>query len=78
MDVFDLFSDVYGREAQEDMSLHDYLLACRDDAGMYHTAAERMIDAIGEPELVDTSTDPTLGRIFMNRTIKRYPAFAEF
>ncbi|MHA1566750.1 MAG: PrkA family serine protein kinase, partial [Alphaproteobacteria bacterium] len=78
MDVFDLFADAYGREAQEEMSLHDYLLACRDDPGMYHTAAERMIAAIGEPELVDTSTDPRLGRIFLNRTIKRYPAFADF
>ncbi len=78
MDVFDLFSDVYGREAQEEMSLHDYLLACRDDPGMYQTAAERMIAAIGEPELVDTSKDTRLGRIFLNRTIKRYPAFSDF
>ena len=78
MDVFDLFSDVYGREAQEEMSLHDYLLACRDDPGMYHTSAERMIAAIGEPVLVDTSTDPRLGRIFLNRTIKRYPSFSDF
>jgi len=37
-----------------------------------------MVAAIGEPELIDTSTDPRLGRIFMNRTIKWYPAFSEF
>jgi serine protein kinase len=37
-----------------------------------------MIAAIGEPEVIDTSTDPRLGRIFMNRSIKRYPTFADF
>src|SRR4051795_4330394 len=28
--------------------------------------------------MVDTSQDPRLGRIFMNRTIKIYPAFEDF
>jgi serine protein kinase len=45
---------------------------------MYASAAERMITAIGEPEIIDTSADQRLGRIFFNRTIKRYPAFSEF
>ena len=78
MDIFDVFSEVYAREKKEDLSLQEYLLACRDNPIMYATAAERMVAAIGEPELLDTSTDPRLGRIFMNRTIKRYPAFNEF
>ena len=78
MDIFDVFSEVYAREKQEDLSLQEYLLACRDNPIMYASAAERMVAAIGEPELIDTSTDPRLGRIFMNRTIKRYPAFSEF
>src|SRR5207244_1391738 len=33
--------------------------------------------AIGDPIMVDTAQDPRLGRIFMNRTIKVYPAFAD-
>jgi serine protein kinase len=78
MDIFDVFSEVYAREKQEDLSLQEYLLACRDNPIMYSSAAERMVAAIGEPELIDTSTDPRLGRIFMNRTIKWYPAFSEF
>jgi serine protein kinase len=78
MDIFDVFSEVYAREKQEDLSLQEYLLACRDNPIMYASAAERMVAAIGEPELIDTSTDPRLGRIFMNRTIKWYPAFSEF
>ena len=45
---------------------------------MYATAQERMVDAIGDPILVDTSADERLGRIFANRTIKIYPAFSVF
>jgi serine protein kinase len=37
-----------------------------------------MLAAIGEPEMVDTSTDTRLGRIFMNRTIRVYPSFVDF
>ena len=78
MDVFAAFSEIYARESHDEMSLQSYLMACRDDPGMYASAAERMITAIGEPEIVDTSADPRLGRIFLNRTIKRYPAFDDF
>lgn len=60
------------------MSLQDYLEGCRDDPMMYASAAERILAAIGEPEMLDTSRDARLGRIFMNRTIRAYPAFAEF
>lgn len=77
-DVFDLFSEIYTSAAQEEISLQEYLLACRDDKSMYATAQERMVDAIGEPILVDTSADERLGRIFSNRTIKIYPAFSDF
>ncbi|HEX9790941.1 MAG TPA: PrkA family serine protein kinase [Kiloniellales bacterium] len=78
MDVLELFSENYSREKQEEMTLRDYLAACRDDPKLYASAAERMITAIGEPELIDTSNDPRLGRIFLNRTIKRYPSFLGF
>ena len=77
-DVFELFSDIYDREKRESMSLQDYLLGCRDNPAMYATAPERMIAAIGEPEVVDTSSDPRLGRVFLNRTIKVYPSFEGF
>jgi len=77
-DVFDLFAESYASSKQEEMSLQEYLLACRDDPSMYATAAERMVDAIGEPTLIDTSTNDRLGRIFSNRTIKVYSAFADF
>ena len=78
MEVFELYSEIYSREKQERMSLQDYLLACRDDPSMYASAAERMVSAIGEPEIIDTSNDPRLGRMFLNRTIKSYPTFGDF
>ncbi|RWE51513.1 MAG: PrkA family serine protein kinase [Mesorhizobium sp.] len=77
-DVFDLFSEIYANAAQEEISLQQYLLACREDKSMYASAPERMVEAIGEPNLVDTSKDERLGRIFSNRTIKVYPSFSDF
>ena len=78
LDVFDAFSRAYAREKYETMSLRDYLLAARDNPMMYASPAERMIAAIGEPELVDTSRDSRLSRMFFNRTIKMYRAFDGF
>ena len=69
-DIFELFSEVYARENQEAMSLRDYLLGARDNPLMVASSAERMVNAIGEPDYIDTSQDPRLARIFSNRTIK--------
>ena len=62
----------------ERMSLREYLEGCRTDPMRYATAAQRMLAAIGEPTTVDTQAEARLGRIFLNRTIKVYPAFADF
>src|SRR5271166_1579058 len=77
-DLFRMFSSAYARERRETMSMTDYLEGCRDNPGMTATAAERMIAAIGDPVVVDTSKDPRLGRIFLNRTIKVYPSMSGF
>jgi len=78
MEMSSSFAELHVRDSHEEMSLQDYLLGCREDKEMYASAAERMVAAIGEPELIDTSKDSRLGRIFLNRTIKRYPAFQDF
>ena len=78
LDVFELFAESYNKVKQETMSLRDYLLAARDDPILYASAPERMVAAIGEPEMIDTSKDPQLSRIFFNRTIRRYKAFDSF
>src|SRR3954462_10807464 len=77
-DVFTSFARSYEARRESEMSLSEYLEGCRDDPMMYASAAERILAAIGEPEFVDTSKDSRLGRIFMNRTIRTYPAFREF
>jgi len=78
MDVIASFAARYERTREEEMSLEDYLQECKRNPLAYATAAERMLKAIGEPTLVDTRNDPRLSRIFANKIIKIYPAFAEF
>ncbi|KQP32695.1 PrkA family serine protein kinase [Methylobacterium sp. Leaf100] len=77
-DLFQSFARGYEARRDTEMSLSEFLEACRDEPLMYATAAERILDAIGKPEFVDTAKDPRLGRVFMNRTIRVYPAFSEF
>ncbi len=77
-DILRLYSESYEREKRVSLSLKEYLEAARDDSSLYSSAAERMVKAIGEPTNLDTSNDPRLGRIFMNRTIKTYKAFDRF
>lgn len=76
--IFDLYTENYDRQKQDEMSLKDYLDACKTDKSLYASTAERMITAIGEPELIDSAKDARLGRVFMNRTLKVYPAFKDF
>ncbi|MBE1284379.1 MAG: PrkA family serine protein kinase [Rhodobacteraceae bacterium] len=77
-DIVELFAEQYAETREQEMSLQDYLNGCRDDPSMYANVAERMLKAIGEEELLDTSRDPRLGPLFQNRTIKRYAAFNDF
>lgn len=77
-DLFSSYARTYETRRDSEMSLTEYLEGCRDDPMMYASAPERILAAIGDAELVDTARDARLGRIFMNRTIRRYPAFAEF
>ncbi|MFZ4602638.1 MAG: PrkA family serine protein kinase [Caulobacterales bacterium] len=72
------YTRAFEQRRETEMTLTEYLTACRNDPMMTSTAAERLLAAIGEPETVDTAKDARLGRIFMNRTIRIYPAFAEF
>ncbi|NLD53736.1 MAG: PrkA family serine protein kinase [Burkholderiaceae bacterium] len=78
MNLFDSFRERYVAARDEEMSLLDYLSLCREDPLAYASAAERMLAAIGEPEVIDTRNDPRLSRLFSNRLLRRYPAFKEF
>ncbi len=78
MGIFNHFQDRYESTLHEEMSLQDYLELCKSDPSVYASAAERLLLAIGEPEMVDTASDPRLSRIFSNKIIKRYPVFNDF
>jgi serine protein kinase len=78
MSILQHFKDRYEATQEEEYSLEEYLEICKQDPTAYATAAERMLLAIGEPEIVDTSRDSRLSRIFSNKVIKRYPEFSEF
>ncbi|GAB1269815.1 PrkA family serine protein kinase [Aurantivibrio infirmus] len=76
--IFSHYKDRYETTQQEEFSIQEYLELCKKDPGIYASAAERLLMAIGEPELIDTSRDSRLSRIFSNKVIKRYAAFEEF
>lgn len=78
MDVISNSASRYARLREEEMSLDEYLTLCQRDPMAYESAAQRMLVALGEPEMVDTRNDPRLSRLFANKVIRRYPTFAEF
>src|SRR5262247_55895 len=72
------FQARYESRMEEEYTLQEYLELCKSNPAAYATAAERMLMAIGEPEMIDTRSDPRLSRIFSNKVIKVYPAFKDF
>ncbi len=76
--LFNAFARSFEARSETDMSMAEYLESCRGDPMRYANAAERLLAAIGEPQMIDTAKDPRLGRIFLNRTMRAYPAFAGF
>jgi serine protein kinase len=78
MDAIGNYVARYARNREEELTLDEYLAECKRNPLAYATAAERMLTAIGEPQVLDTRNNPRLSRIFANKLIKIYPAFSEF
>jgi serine protein kinase len=78
MSIFNAYQARFEASREDEMSIEEYLELCKSDSAAYATAAERMLMAIGEPELVDTRLEPRLSRIFSNKVLKLYPAFRDF
>ncbi|ART81248.1 PrkA family serine protein kinase [Oceanisphaera profunda] len=78
MGIFEHYQSRYEKAKEEEYSLQEFLDMCREDKACYASASERLLMAIGEPEMVDTAHEPRLSRLFSNRVVARYPAFAEF
>ena len=78
MSIFDHYQSRYESAKEEELTLQEFLGLCKDDKSAYANAAERLLLAIGEPEVIDTAQDPHLSRIFSNRVISRYSEFKDF
>ncbi len=78
MSIFSNYQTRYEDTEQEEYSLKEFLDICKKDSNAYANSAERLLLAIGEAELIDTSRDARLSRIFSNKVIKRYPVFDDF
>jgi serine protein kinase len=78
MSIFARYQSRYEALQEEELSVQEYLDVCKNDPTAYASVAERMLLAIGEPELVDTRSDARLSRIFANKMLRLYPAFREF
>ncbi len=77
-DIFSHYASRYDRTREEEFTIQEYLDICKREPQAYASAAERMLMAIGEPEVIDTRHDTRLSRIFSNKMIRVYPAFREF
>jgi serine protein kinase len=77
-DLFDSYTKAFETRRETVMTIQEYLEGCKKDPLMFAGPHERLLAAIGEPEMVDTSRDSRLGRIHSNRTIRVYPRFSEF
>ncbi len=77
MSIFARYQGRFEAAQEEEMSIQEYLDLCKKDPTAYASVAERMLAAIGKPELIDTRTDQRLSRIFANKMLRRYPSFGD-
>jgi serine protein kinase len=78
MSLLNEYQKQYEENQTQTLTIEEYLNLCKSNKETYSTAQERILKAIGKPEVIDTSLDPKLRQIFSSKIIKRYPAFKEF
>ena len=61
--LFNAFARSFEARSQSDMSMAEYLESCRGDPMRYANAAERLLAAIGEPQMIDTAKAGVPGRV---------------
>ncbi len=59
MNIFDHYRQRYEAAKDEEFTLQEFLTICRQDRSAYANAAERLLMAIGEPNMVDTAPGAT-------------------
>lgn len=78
MSIFDHYLSRFESTKEEEFTLNEYLELCKSDKMVYASPAERILQAIGTPEFVDTHLNPRLSRVYSNKILKVYPAFKNF
>ncbi len=78
MKLFAKYKKRYKDKKPENLTLSSYVELLEADESVRSTPFERMLKAIGEPEVVDTAKSVRLSKIFGNRLIKRYTPFKDF
>lgn len=74
MNIFDHYRQRYEAAKDEEFTLQEFLTICRQDRSAYANAAERLLMAIGEPNMVDTAPShgfPVYFRIGWSPDIRR-------
>ena len=64
--------------SSEEMTVEAYLDFCKQDTTAYWNPFQRILAALGEPNMIDTALDARLGRIFQNRKVKVWEKFCDF
>ncbi|MBS1133845.1 MAG: PrkA family serine protein kinase [Burkholderiaceae bacterium] len=77
-ELFTAFRESFVSALDEEMGVEDFLRYCKSDRMAYASAHECVLEAIGKPKLVNTADDARLSRIFQNRVIQTWDAFADF
>ena len=77
-ELFTAFRESFVSALDEEMGVEDFLRYCKSDRMAYASAHECVLEAIGKPKLVNTADDARLSRIFQNRVIQSWDAFADF
>lgn len=75
MGIFDHYQRRYEAAREEEYTLQEFLEMCRTDRSCYASASERLLLAIGEPEMIDTALEPRLSRIFFQPDYASLPGF---
>ena len=59
MSIFEHYQSRYEAAQEEEYSIEEFLEICKKDKSAYASAPERLLMAIGEPEIIDTCDLPT-------------------
>ncbi len=76
-DIINHFRKKYEENKQEEYTLQEYLEICHSNPMAYANPAERLLHAIGEPKLIDTSQHIEY-RKYGGKILKVYQPFTEF